>query len=551
MLGVLRAISEQMERTLLNQITDPGHPDVGAMVRPEWGIASPASTVAPIVSCGLLHLGGVGGHDWLESARLGIGYLLRVQHENGLIDLLSTNYDSGPDTAFAVQRLCLLIELGMERVAQDPAWAAFMAQVETFVRRAVPGVMAGGFHTPNHRWVVASALALAAKLLPGLDVQSVVDAYLAEGFDVDGEGAFIEHSAGVYDSVCDRSLLLLHDCLGAPGALETVNANLAWNLGLLHADGTIETGLSRRQDYGIRTVPLVLAPPYLWAANLTGDARLAATACFLWESATAPREDELNWLYYVLASRGRGQWHDVSAQVPSNYATFSPLNGIWRARRGLLSATLFRGASRLASLIFGQAELSSIKISQTYFGVGLFIAEQLSVADGVATLRSQGEQRLHRPGYELPLGRPVSPEQWGAEVAGRAWKPLPPCESTLAVREIEDGLELRYRTLNGLDGVMAQIALDFPPGGVWETGDTCTSTAPGQVAFLKTGYGSMRYGVDAIRIGPGADGHRMWAMRHAEPAPDHLRVLLTFRTPVDHVFTITCQRQTVAIRGQA
>ena len=106
-----------------------------------------------------------------------------------------------------------------------------------------------------------------------------------------------------------------------------------------------------------------------------------------------------------------------------------------------------------------------------------------------------------------------------------------------------DGLRCHYRTVDGMDGVTAQLALDFSPGGSWETTDTCVSTHAGQVIFLRQGYGAMRYGTDAIRVGPGADAHRMWAMRNAEQAPEHVRVLLTYRSPVDHVFTITCQRQ--------
>ncbi|MEJ5312554.1 MAG: hypothetical protein WHX52_22535 [Anaerolineae bacterium] len=105
--------------------------------------------------------------------------------------------------------------------------------------------------------------------------------------------------------------------------------------------------------------------------------------------------------------------------------------------------------------------------------------------------------------------------------------------STLTIREVEGGFDLRYETLDGLDGVAAQVAFDFLPGGVWETDDTLTRPQAGQVLFLKQGYGMMRYGHDVIRIGPGAHAHAMWAMRDAELAPDHVRVLLTFITRVD------------------
>jgi hypothetical protein len=99
-------------------------------------------------------------------------------------------------------------------------------------------------------------------------------------------------------------------------------------------------------------------------------------------------------------------------------------------------------------------------------------------------------------------------------------------------------LELRYRTLDNYPGVTTQLALDFAPGGVWETADTAVQPQAGQVIFLKRGYGTMRYGNDVIRVGPGAFAHRMWEMRDAEAAPDCVRVLLTFCTPVDHALSL-------------
>ena len=61
-----------------------------------------------------------------------------------------------------------------------PGWR-LLDKIEQFIRRAVPGMMDGGFHTPNHRWVIAAALSQAARLFPDLDVRRAVDVYLAEG----------------------------------------------------------------------------------------------------------------------------------------------------------------------------------------------------------------------------------------------------------------------------------------------------------------------------------------------------------------------------------
>src|SRR5690606_12442083 len=104
---------------------------------------------------------------------------------------------------------------------------------------------------------------------PDLDVAKVVEAYLAEGIDIDAEGAFIERSVGVYDAVNNRSLLFIHEHWDCPAALPAVQRSLDFDLYLLHADGTAETGLSRRQDYGTREVAIGLAPCYLHAHLLS------------------------------------------------------------------------------------------------------------------------------------------------------------------------------------------------------------------------------------------------------------------------------------------
>jgi hypothetical protein len=137
--------------------------------------------------------------------------------------------------------------------------------------------------------------------------------------------------------------------------------------------------------------------------------------------------------------------------------------------------------------------------------------------------KSEGRSNPRRPAYELPLGRLVPPDHWEASMGERQLRPIPPCTSELIVRETAGGLDLRYRTLGGLDRVTAQMAFDFPPGGVWETADTRLEPRAGQVIFLRRGAGAMRYGSDVIQIGSGADAHRTWHMRHAEEAPEHVR----------------------------
>jgi hypothetical protein len=547
--SVLRGLAQETEHDLLRQMLDPDDPLHGAYIPLDSGLdeAGHGGASRYLVNCGLLVLARQAHprtvppvpdtETLLNRMNLTADYLLRAQRSSGLIDLRSTNYDSPPDTAFAVQLLCALIELGRGQ----SVLAEVLGKVETFIRRAAPGIMTGGFHTPNHRWVIVGALAQTGALFPDIDVRDSIRAYSAEGFDIDEEGTYLERSVGVYDAVTNRSLLLFADNWDDPGDIAAARAavihNLNFNLHLLHADGTAETGLSRRQDYGTRTVPTPLIAPLLHSAAIEPNPVFVRAAQWLWQKASPGPITNLTWQAYTLLRFGEPE--PSPADIPDHFIRHYPLNAVWRVRRGPLSATAFGGVTRLMTLVYGAAELNSVKISQTYFGVGWFVGDSLRASGETAVLRSEGRQRPQRPGYVLPLGRPLSRDDWESTQMDRGWNPLPPALSELSITVVDDGFDLHYHTLDGLDQVAAQIAFDFPAGGLWETGDTLLTTQPGQVIFLKRGAGRMRFGDDVIEINPGAHAHAYQQMRHAEPpGPDQCRILLTFITPVDHRFSL-------------
>ncbi len=541
------------------QINEPAAPDHGGIYQSADGIANPRATGIFITFCGYLTLAsalaGVPPDEaLLAQANDAADYLLRSRRPSGLIDLISVNIDSAPDTAFAVQELCTLLELARVQALDPPGWQSLLAKIETFVREAVPGMLRGGFHTPNHRWVITAALLQAHALFPDLQVQAVVERYLAETVDIDDEGMFLERSIGVYDAVNNRSLLLIYEQLDLDEAWQAVDRNLETDLHLLHADGTAETGISRRQDYGTRHVALGLVPYLLWSHQLHANQRYLQSAAALWSHFLAQSHVESNdrithigWLAYVLLKYGAVA--AVAPALPDEYVRHFPLNGIHRVRRGPLSATFFRGVTRLLTLTSGQAELSSVKMSQTYFGqyTGRFLAEEMHYTDAKLVLRSEGRTNPRRPAYELPLGRPVPPAEWNERLAERELRWLPHAVTTLTVTEVGEsshgpGFDLHFQTLQGTDQVATQIAFDFPAGGIWETADNRVMTSAGQTIFLKRGWGAMRYGADVIHLGPGHITHGMWQLREAEAAPDHVRVLLTFFTPLDCTIQVRTTR---------
>ncbi len=557
---VLADLVESTLRQFDWQITDRDHSDYGGPVNPTHKLPEAAFGGAPrlIMACALL----VHAHEkhpdalpanmppvdlLLERMDIALDFLARQQRPSGLVDLYTANFDSSPDAGFNVEALASVYALTRE----SSLLAANLQKVEAYIRSSFDGLVTGGFHTPNHRWVMTSAMTQTVKLFDDLEATEIINGYLAEGFDIDEDGAYIERSVGIYDTVTNRALLFIAenwpDEVIRASAIEAVGRNLAMDLHLLHADGSAETGLSRRQDYGTRSVPARMIIPLVMYGQITGNTDCIAAAHFLWDRAgeTVQSGPTLpagaHWHAYALMKYG--ELPEVAPHIPDEYVTFYAKNQVWRNRAGNLSASVFGGVTRLMTLTCGDITLSSMKISQAYFGVGSFIAETMTATDDSVTLHSSGAQRLHKPGYELPLGRPVAPDDWESSLAERDFRYIAPAESELTVTAAPGGLDFHFRTLDGLDRATVQIALDFPAGGIWETDESAFVTAPGQTILFKSGVARMQFGDDVLTIEPGAYGHRTFIMRDTEPVPhDHTRVLLTFRTPVDFHFAMRVSR---------
>lgn len=538
----LRLLSAELSQTLSRQVLLPGSPIRGGWISAEHGLDEHGSGAAVLGAVFTVLWGceqqtiplPMPEPDLLRHADAALDYLLGIQDENGLFDLKSCNYSSSPDAAFAVHRLGIGMWLARDWITSQPQWAQAWQKALLFLRRACEGMFMGGFHTPNHRWVICGALAIAQVLLPDLPIKSVMRSYLAEGMDVDADGAFTEHSTGVYDAICNLCLLLAAQ-FGYDEVLPAVKANLDFNAYMIYPDGSAETGLSHRQDLGTRPVPLDLGAAYLLAQAFTPDPLYDGMANLLWKAKEHAGLMDLLWLVYALHVSARTP--DSAVQEPQQYARVFSANRFWRARAGRFSVSVFGGSERLLCASYGGAYVSALSISQSYFGVGRFAAEDIQPVQGGVELVSSGEgHAVHRPGYDFPLGHAVTDVY--ASRAEREWRPLPPARTRLRITQQMNGVELRMETIDNYPGVLAQIALDFAPGGIWECEGGSFAPQAGQVIFLTGGMGRMIYGTDVLEVGPGADAHRYWHMRDTPPAPHAVRVVIPLMTPVDHRMTI-------------
>jgi hypothetical protein len=512
-----------VQRLLESQVTTATSPFRGS-VPDAFGLhpAGSASSVVEAMAASFVHPDSRFRHDpvLLERITLAAGFLERAQSPEGNVDLLTTNFNSPPDTGFVVHGVAAAAAIGRMHGAE-----AITRALQPFLIRAGAGMAAGGVHTPNHRWVIGSALAQINDLFPDPRLVRRIDQWLAEGIDIDSDGQFTERSTLTYNVVTNRALVVMAIKLRRPELLEPVRRNLDALTYLLHADGEVVTEISRRQDQYTRGNLAGYWFPVTWVAVTDQNRRFAAMARQAAEGARLPALLE----YPELSSQ-----LPAADGLPDDFEKRFPQLGIVRVRRGPISATvILGGSSRLMTLRSGSAVLEGVRFATSFFGKGQFIPDRAEPRGAGYTLH----QALEAPYYQ-PLGRPVTTDEWAATRSERQHSEVARLEQSAAIVETGGGFDLRVVSA-GTRGVPLSIELGFREGGTLE-GCTALPDSPGSYV-LERGDGIYRFDGREIRFGPGAAPHRYVQVRGAEPRLPGVSVYVTGFTPFDHTIRLECR----------
>jgi len=517
--AVVKRHDAAVERLLKLQITDPASRWCG-VYPDEFGLhhAGTAGGIIETFMAAFLHPGSRFHRNNLlvERMRLAAGYLGRAQNEQGNIDLVITNFNSPPDTAFLVQNVATAACLANRANERELA-----GMLEGFLRKAGGGMAVGGVHTPNHRWVVCSALAQVNELFPNPAYVRRIDQWLAEGIDIDEDGQYTERSTLVYNIAVDHALIVVAAKLKRPELLDPVRRNLNSMLYLLHPGYEVVSEISRRQDLNQRGDIGRYWFVLRYLAVHDGNGQYAALA-----DPFAAQHARLAALmeYPELAQPG-----PAHAAIPEFYERPFPALGIARIRRGLTSATLILGgSSRFVALRRGEAVINAVRFASAFFGKGQFVPERAEKrGDGYVFTQSL------RADYMQPLDRPrrIGPPDWAAARAERRRTEVCRLEQSATVTERANGFRVRIQA-HGTSDVPVAVEINLREGGRLEGCIPAPRVQDGWL--LPAGQATYRAGQDEMRFGPGLALHRYTQVRMAEEKLPGPSVYLTGYTPFDH-----------------
>jgi hypothetical protein len=511
-----------LDNALRAQVTEPGNPHLGG-VPDDYNMYSASAAGGLLEMAAASFLASGSRHrtsaDLLARIRLAAKFLERSQSPEGNIDLLSTNFNSPPDTGFVVHNVGTAAAIAKMYGASE-----VLSALRPFVTKAGAGIAAGGIHTPNHRWVICSALAQIHDVFPDPAYPRRIVQWLAEGIDIDEDGQFIERSTVTYNTVTDRAFTVMAAKLKRPELLDPVRRNLQAMMYLLHPDGEVVTEVSKRQDQFVRGTMSGYWFPVNYLAIHDRDGRLAAMARGLTQNARLSALLEYPELNQVLPP---------AEALPEDYEKWFPAIGLARIRRGRHDATLvLKESSRFFSARNGDVVINAVRFATSFFGKGQFVPESC-----VKT----GTKYVFRQSLSAPYYQPLTPPQivdyknWGTIKAKRMQTQICKLEQSATVTENRSGFELRLQS-GGTAGVPVAVEISLRDGGKLEGCRPAPHVAGAWI--LEKDFATYRVGGDTLRIGPGASAHLLTQLRGAEDKLPGQSVYLTGYTPFDQTLRV-------------
>jgi hypothetical protein len=467
----------------------------------------------------------------LQRMTLAASGLLNLQHDDGTIDLISTNFHSTPDLGFTIYPLALAYSIMLKNKQLN--YGEFPDLMKKYLLNAGKALSVGGVHTPNHRWVISGALAWIDTFFPDPKYKARVDQWLAEKIDIDPDGQYHERSTAVYTPVTNRSLIDMAQKMGYENLYDDIRKNLDMTFYYVHANGEIVTESSNRQDkYRISNMAgYYLA--YNYMALHDKDSRYSGMVNYIKNN--VPIQDLSYMLPYFLSDSSLFNSLPEPTSLPTSYHKYFKHSDIARIREGNVDMSVLTNNSTFFTYFKGQAALEAVRLSASFFGKGQFQSQKMEKEGDTYVLSST----IYGPYYQpLPKEKiPAEGEAWGqVPRTERVQSEVQTLSTKIYITETAGKAKIKV-VVDGPKNLPVTLELGF------RMGDTLSNVNKKQgidnAWLIKNGeFATYIFGSDTIKIGPGISTHKWTQLRGALPKLPNESLYMTNYAPCEFEFTI-------------
>lgn len=457
--------------------------------------------------------------------------MLRLQHTDGTIDLLSTNFHSTPDLAFTIYPLAIGYSIMLQNKQLN--YGELPSLIKQYLLNAGRALAVGGIHTPNHRWVVCGALAWINSFFPNSIYKGRIDQWLAEGIDIDRDGQYNERSTGVYTPITNGSLLTVAKKMNYNYLYDIVRKNLNLTFYLVHSNGEVVTETSNRQDKYINVNMSAYYMAYNYMAILDKSSKYSGMVNFIQETA------KVDQLAYMLPRflEDRSLLTELPAPSPllASYHMYFKHSDMVRIREGNVDMSIITNNPTFFTFFKGNAALEGVRLASAFFGKGQFESTQLEKIGDSYILTSVAQGPYFQP---LPKDHiPDSAETWrNVPRTDRDQSEIQTLYTKVSITP-KDGKVAIKISVDGPDNLPITLELGFRQEGTLKN---VTPKKGIKNAFLVNPgqYATYQKGDDKITIGPGVTSHKWTQLRGALPKLQADCVYFTDYAPCEFEFTI-------------
>jgi len=469
--------------------------------------------------------------DVLQRMILAASGLLNLQHEDGTIDLISTNFHSTPDLGFTIYPMALAYSIMLKNKQQN--YGELPVLMKKYLLNAGKALSVGGVHTPNHRWVISGALAWINSFFPNPQYKARVDQWLAEKIDIDPDGQYNERSTSVYTPVTNRSLIEMAKKMGCYSLFDAVRKNLDMTFYYVRSTGEIATESSNRQDKYNQSNMAGYYLAYNYMAILDKDIRYAGMVKYI--ESTVPVNQLDYMLPYFLEDAAMLQELTKTTPLPTSYHKYFKYSDMVRIREEKVDMSIITNNTTFFTYFKGEAALEAVRLSSSFFGKGQFQSQQMEKEGDTYILSST----IYGPYYQpLPKEKiPADGEAWGkVPRTEREQSEIQTLNTKIYITENKGKARIKV-VVDGPKNLPVTLELGFRAGGTLK--NASPKQGIGNAFLAKTGeYATYTKGNDSIKIGPGIVAHKWTQLRGALPKLQADCLYFTNYAPCEFEFTI-------------
>ncbi|KDN55809.1 hypothetical protein [Flavobacterium seoulense] len=486
--------------------------------------------------------------------------LLKSQYSDGTLDA-GGNRQSPPDTAFVLESICSVATV-LNNHKQEQL-EGLRNKLKKFIQNAGEAMITGGIHTPNHRWVVCTALANINSLYPDVRYVNRIDQWLAEGIYLNKDGHYAERS-GVYSAVIDKALITMAALLNKPELLEIVHKNLITYYYYTEPNGDLVTVDSKRQDQFMNLTATKFYLQYRFMAIKTGNPMFIAMVNRIEKTPDFEQYVLKDSLVSFMENPKLQQQIPADAKWNLDFEQFFTFSNLARIRRGKTSITLFGGNDKPLMIVSGrssnpnflmyrkgEAVLKYMRMASSFFRMGYFSSDGIEKVGNKYILRETKEADYYQP-LAAEFIKPDGDYQLSESKDRRFWNKMD-FENRVASNVKKQTTIIEIEENNGI--LNLDFKVDGPPNTeitiemCFKEGTKIEGATLGDKGnyFLKSSIATVSMENDSIQLGPGKAEHQSvnnldseeYTYHQGSLRTDGLHVYVTGFTPFHHKMTIS------------